>query len=551
MRKTKKVIFEYRWLLSFWFLINLLQAKFTNLHYDEAYYWLYSKVLSWGYFDHPPMIAVSSKIGDLLSHTTLGLRIIPVIIGVFVISAIVFLIDDKKNKNNVFLYIISFPLITTHIAGFLSLPDALLCFFFVLFLIFYKKYLRDDKVSVVLALSIIIACMIYSKYHAFIILLFVILANLKLLFKKSFWLVFSLTIIFLTPHIIWQIQNDYPSFIYHLDTRASGFSINNLLEFIFGQIILAGPLSGVVVIYLTVKYRAKDTFEKTLKYIAIGFYLFFLFYCINGRVEAHWTSVSNVALIIISYKQLRNISKVDKFFTYLIYPSIFLIFCARVVLVDDNLTDKLSLKRNFMNMDNWSSELDSVSKGSDILFTNKYQNVSIYSYSKNKIYPSALKTGTRFSHIDLIKLDSIYEGKKVFAVDFGNEIFWTSKNGSQHYGSFIDDYYSFTGLEIQNPQIFFVDSALHLDFILVNKSSKSRLLNYDENQKLKLNCYIGSKKNEFYLFEICDKKEILSKESININVKFIDFNPQDNDRINLELSSNGLRVFNQKVDFNY
>ena len=91
MRKIKKVLFEYRWFLSFWFLINLLQAKFTNLHYDEAYYWLYSKVLSWGYFDHPPMIAVSSKIGDLLSHTTLGLRIIPVIIGVFVISELNYL----------------------------------------------------------------------------------------------------------------------------------------------------------------------------------------------------------------------------------------------------------------------------------------------------------------------------------------------------------------------------------------------------------------------------------------------------------------------------
>ena len=169
MRKIKKILFEYRWFLLFWFLINLLQAKFTNLHYDEAYYWLYSKVLSWGYFDHPPMIAVSSKIGDLLSHTTLGLRIIPVIIGVFVISAIIYLIDDNKNKNHVFLYIISFPLITTHIAGFLSLPDALLCFFFVLFLIFYQKYLRDDSVILVLALSITIACMIYSKYHAFII----------------------------------------------------------------------------------------------------------------------------------------------------------------------------------------------------------------------------------------------------------------------------------------------------------------------------------------------------------------------------------------------
>lgn len=551
MIKLKKVLFEYRWFLSFWFLINLLQARYTYLHYDEAYYWLYSKVLSWGYFDHPPMIAISSKIGDLLSHTTLGLRIIPVIIGVFVISSIIFLIDDKKNKNNVFLYIISFPLITTHIAGFLSLPDALLCFFFVLFLILYKKYLRDDSVNVVLALSITIACMIYSKYHAFIILLLVLLANFKLVVKKSFWLIFLLTIFLLIPHIFWQINNDYPSFIYHLDTRASGFNLNNLFEFIFGQILLAGPLSGIIVIYLTVKYEAKDIFEKTLKYIAIGFYLFFIFYCINGRVEAHWTSVSTIALIIISYKQLRNISKIDKFFRYLIYPSIFLIFCARIVLIEDNFSEKLSLKRNFINMHNWSNELDSIARGADILFTNKYQNVSIYSYSKNKLYPSALKTGTRFSQIDLFKLDSIYGGKKVFALDFGNDIFWKSKNGSEHYGSFINDYYSYTGVEIENSILTYSKSTLNLEFDLVNKSSKSRFLNYDKNQKLKLTCYLGSKKKEFYLFEICDKEEILSKESINLYIEFEDFNTDEIDRLNLELSSNGLRVFNQKVDFNF
>ena len=548
MGKIKKVFYEYRWFLLFWFLINLLQAKFTNLHYDEAYYWLYSKVLSWGYFDHPPMIAISSKIGDMLSHTTLGLRIIPVLIGVFVISAIILLIDDKKNKKNVFLYIISFPLITTHIAGFLSLPDALLCFFFVFFLIFYKKYLIDDSITVVLALSIIIACMIYSKYHAFIILLLVIIANVKLVFKKSFWLVFLITILLLIPHIIWQIKNDYASFTYHLDTRASGFNLNNLFEFIFGQILLAGPLSGIIIIYLTVKCRVEDTFEKTLKYIAIGFYLFFVFYCINGRVEAHWTSVSTIPLIIISYKQLRNISKIDKFFTFLIYPSIFLIFCARIVLVQDNFSDTLSLKRNFLNMDNWSNELDSISKGNDILFTNKYQNVSIYSYSKNKLHPSALKIGSRFSQIDLFKIDSIYDGRKVFALDFGNDVFWKSKNGSEHSGSFINDYYSYTGLEIQNPQIFYIDSALYLDFNLVNKSSKSRLFNYDESQKLKLTCYFGSSQIDLYLFKICDKKEITSKESISFSIKLNEFKPINFSRINLELSSNNLRVFNQAVE---
>ena len=73
------------------------------------------------------------------------------------------------------------------------------------------------------------------------------------------------------------------------------------------------------------------------------------------------------------FPKIKNISKIDKFFKYLIYPSIFLIFCARIVLVEDNFSEKLSLKRNFINMDNWSNELDSIAKGNDILFTNKYQ----------------------------------------------------------------------------------------------------------------------------------------------------------------------------------
>ena len=49
--------------LAIWLVINLIQSYFTELAHDEAYYWMYSKYLSWGYFDHPPMIALIIKIG--------------------------------------------------------------------------------------------------------------------------------------------------------------------------------------------------------------------------------------------------------------------------------------------------------------------------------------------------------------------------------------------------------------------------------------------------------------------------------------------------------
>lgn len=47
-------------------LLGFLQAATTELFDDEAYYWVYAQFLDWGYFDHPPMIALLVKMGITL-----------------------------------------------------------------------------------------------------------------------------------------------------------------------------------------------------------------------------------------------------------------------------------------------------------------------------------------------------------------------------------------------------------------------------------------------------------------------------------------------------
>ena len=140
------VVKKYKWYIIAWFLLNIFQATFTNLHYDEAYYWIYSKILSWGYFDHPPMVSITTKLGDLISHSSLGIRTISILMGTIVLIGILKLIDNKKNKINPFFFIISFPLISSHIAGFLTLPDASLCFFLYYFYLLIKNiFLMNQK----------------------------------------------------------------------------------------------------------------------------------------------------------------------------------------------------------------------------------------------------------------------------------------------------------------------------------------------------------------------------------------------------------------------
>ena len=54
--QNQRVIFY-----GMWIILGVFQAALTELQDDEAYYWVFSKYPEWGYFDHPPLIAILIK----------------------------------------------------------------------------------------------------------------------------------------------------------------------------------------------------------------------------------------------------------------------------------------------------------------------------------------------------------------------------------------------------------------------------------------------------------------------------------------------------------
>ena len=83
-------------MLLAWFLINLIQATYTEVLSDEAYYGLYGKHLAWGYFDHPPMVALLIKISSLFFDGNLGIRFMTVLLELFTLLFIWKIIDDQS-----------------------------------------------------------------------------------------------------------------------------------------------------------------------------------------------------------------------------------------------------------------------------------------------------------------------------------------------------------------------------------------------------------------------------------------------------------------------
>src|SRR3954471_19946594 len=57
-------------------VLRCLAAGFTPLTFDEAYYWMWSKHLSFGYYDHPPMVALVIRLGTVIAgDTEFGVRL--------------------------------------------------------------------------------------------------------------------------------------------------------------------------------------------------------------------------------------------------------------------------------------------------------------------------------------------------------------------------------------------------------------------------------------------------------------------------------------------
>ncbi|MEQ7800501.1 glycosyltransferase family 39 protein [Pedobacter sp. ASV1-7] len=376
-KKAEQTLFVF---LGLWTLINIIQAIFVEVHADEAYYWVYSRFLDWGYFDHPPMVALFIKIGDTIFPSTLGLRLTTVItstLSVYLLWKIV-----SRYAHNVKLFVLLFlSVVLFHVYGFITTPDAPLFFFTVLFLYIYQRYVEVDKFKWAFLLALVIAGMLYSKYHGILILFFTIFSNFKLLKRSTFWLVVVISIIAFIPHIWWQIQNSYPSFYYHVIDRSSAYyKFSFTTEYIIAQLALAGPLVGWYMYKTAVSLKPEDAFIRAVKFNFAGIFIFFLISTLKGRVEAHWTLPAMICLLILAYVAISRYT-VPKWFERLAIMNIFLIILVRLILVFPiEALKKVKIVDYYFGNKDWAKSIQEKAGDAPVIFSNSFQIPSRYNF---------------------------------------------------------------------------------------------------------------------------------------------------------------------------
>lgn len=361
---------------SVWFLISFVQAAGTELFDDEAYYWVYSKFMDWGYFDHPPMIAVMIKLGTLVFAGELGVRLLVVLMG----TAAVFLIEKlTQPKDQKLFYALVLNMAVLQIGGIIAVPDIPLLFFTALFFLAYRNYTTKNSWVRAVYLAIVIALLLYSKYHGILIVLATVGSNWKLLKQPLTWLVIAAAIALFMPHVLWQFQHGLPSLNYHLFERVSpAYSLSFTTDYLAGQLLIAGPLLGWLMIWSAFKYKPVDVTQKAMKW-SLGFvYFLFLISSFKSRTEANWTVPLLVPLIVLAYHHLESNRKFQKWIYAVLPVSILLILLVRVFMIlDTPLIEKLP-KDEFHYSKSWTSAIKEKSNGLQVVFTNSYQRASKY-----------------------------------------------------------------------------------------------------------------------------------------------------------------------------
>ncbi len=62
--------------------LRLVAAAWTPLTFDEAYYWMWSKHLAGGYYDHPPGVALVIRLGTMIAgDTEFGVRLVSILLA--------------------------------------------------------------------------------------------------------------------------------------------------------------------------------------------------------------------------------------------------------------------------------------------------------------------------------------------------------------------------------------------------------------------------------------------------------------------------------------
>jgi 4-amino-4-deoxy-L-arabinose transferase-like glycosyltransferase len=294
--------------------IRLLLAALTPLIPDEAYYWDWTRFLSAGYYDHPPMVAwIAAPAIALFGDTRFGVHAGPLLCTVAAWFLTVWaggLYWRHKSSapltlimlNGTALWGLTYYMLTPDAAQGLFWAAALVCGYYALFV--------KPTTGVWSLLGAIIGLGLLSKY-TFALFGISIAAFLlvdrrarQLLRRPPPWAALLACLAVFSPNLLWNAYHDWTAIGFQLGhglAGKGGVRFDYFGEYWAGQAGLLGLFLFVVVIMASVRLVREGWHDSRLRYLFFMYAIpwgFFGLTSLVKRVEANWPGPAHIAAFI-------------------------------------------------------------------------------------------------------------------------------------------------------------------------------------------------------------------------------------------------------------
>ena len=285
------------------FVVHMFAAARLELMFDEAYYRLWADHLAWGYYDHPPLVALWIRISTALFGTSeFGVRALGVIATTLGSLAIWLMARDlfagtRKAAQAVLIWN-ACPLIG--VGAIVVTPDTPLLFGWSTALWALCRVYRSGDWRWWLMVGVGAGLALEAKYTALFLGPGIALAMATIPRLKHWWTHpapyagGAIALALFAPNILWNARHDWETFAKQFGRVADAeWTLRFLVEFFGSQIGLLGPLTFVLVLaglWLAVRPSGDDEDEsrRLLAALAAPLLVYFTFHSLHDRVQGNW-----------------------------------------------------------------------------------------------------------------------------------------------------------------------------------------------------------------------------------------------------------------------
>jgi 4-amino-4-deoxy-L-arabinose transferase-like glycosyltransferase len=298
--------------------LQALAAGRLELSFDEAYYTLWSRSLSFGYLDHPPMVALLIRVStSLFGGSELGVRALSLVVVGAMPALVAFiawrLFGSAEKAALAALMWIGMPLVS--IGAVFVTPDAPLVVFWTLGLAALVELWRTGERRWLIALGLALGLALQSKFTAAffaagVALALVATSSLRRWLTSSALLTgLAVALVIFAPFVVWNGAHGWATFAKQLGRAPpNGFAPYYLAEFLVAQIGLMNPLIVVALVpalaaipwRASISPRSPDEARRILACTIAPAAVYFLLHSLHDRVQGNWLAPLYPAAAILA-----------------------------------------------------------------------------------------------------------------------------------------------------------------------------------------------------------------------------------------------------------